>query len=252
MGFIHLFFLVFFVCFIILGFRLARLDKGSIIVNLTFRLAWLVGIGLFMYLIVKNPPIEKFNLIVGLFLGIQFFSLLFGKYGLSKQTVTIIRLLLIANICFVVFDDCYFLNLKESLPTVWLIIIQTFLLTIILCDFKMLGYLKQLNRHLFLIVHEKLYPVFNEIAVTSGFDEDNYFQFTIPLMGNVDIENNSFITMNSDDDNVYCLTVDDNTYEIRKDRPITVEYKDDITFVTITVNQTPLTNKSDNYKDILS
>ena len=90
------------------------------------------------------------------------------------------------------------------------------------------------------------------MAVTSGFDDDNYFQFTIPLMGSVDIENNSFITMNSDDDKVYCLTVADKTYEIRKDRPITVKHSDNITFVTISVNQTPLANKGDNYKDILS
>lgn len=252
MGLIHLFFLVFFICFIILGLRLARLDKGSIIVNLTFRIGWLATIGFVVYLIIKHPPMEQFNVIIGLFFGIEFLSLLFGRYGLSKQTVRIIRLLLIANIGFIVFYDCYFLNLEEDLPTVWLIIIQTFQLTIILCDFRMLAYLKQLNYHLFLIIHEKIYPVFNEMAVTSGFDDDNYFQFTIPLMGNVDIENNSFITMNSDDDNVYCLTVNYNTYEIRKDRPITVKHSDNITFVTISVNQTPLANKGDNYKDILS
>lgn len=252
MGFIHLFFLVFFVCFIIFGLRLARLDKGSIIVNLTFRLGWLATIGFVVYLIMKNPPIEQFSIIIGLFFGIEFSSLLFGKYGLSKETVKIIRLLLIANIGLVVFYNCYFLNLKEELPTIWLIIIQTFQMTVILCDFKMIGYLKQLNRHMFLIVHEKIYPVFNEIAVTSGFDDENYFYFTIPLMGNVDVENNSLITMNSDDNNVYCLTVDYKTYEIRKDRPITVKHTDNTTFVTIPVNQTPLTNKGDNYKDILS
>jgi len=252
MDLIHLFFLVFFICFIILGFRLAKLDKGSIIVNLTFRIGWLATIGFVVYLIMKNPPIEQFNVIIGVFFGIEFFSLLFGKYSLSKQTVRIIRLLLIANIGFIVFYDCYFLNLKEELPTVWLIIIQTFQFTIILCDFRMIRYLKQLNHHLFLIIHEKIYPVFNEIDVTSGFDNDNYFQFTVPVIGKVNIENNSFITMNSDDNNVYCLTVDDKTYEIRKDRPITVKYYDNITLVTITVNQTPMTSRNDNYRNILS
>jgi hypothetical protein len=252
MGFIHLFFVVFFVCFIILGFRLAMLDKGSIIVILAFRLGWIATLGFIVYIILKNPPTEQISIGIGLLLGIEFSSLIFGRYGLLKQNVRMIRLLLIANIAFILFYNFYFINLEEAIPTLWLFIIQTFQLTVILCDFKIIGYLKQLNYHLFLIVHEKIYPVFNEMAVTSGFDDDNYFQFTIPLMGNVDIENNSFITMDNDDDSVYCLTVGSNTYEIRKDRPLIVEHSGDITLVTITVNQNPLANKNDNYKNILS
>lgn len=252
MGFIHLFFVVFFVCFIILGFRLAMLDKGSIIVKITFRLGWLATIGLIVYLIMKDPSMEQVSAAIGILLGIEFSSLIFGKYGLSKGNVRMIRLLLIANIVFIIFYDCYFLNLEEAPPTVWLVIIQIFEMTVILCDFRIIRYLKQLNYYLFLIIHDKIYPVFNEMDLTSGFDDDNYFHITIPVIGNVDIENNSFITMDSNDDNVYCLTVGSNTYEVRKDRPIIVEYSGDISFVTITVNQTPMTSRNDNYRNILS
>jgi hypothetical protein len=245
-----LLFSVFFVCLMILGFRLAKLDKGSMIMGCAFNLGGFLMITFTIYLILKQPPVSVIALVVGILMGVEFFTLMFGNYCLKKQTIRKIRLLLCFDIAFLLFFDIYYINHGQDLDSTWTSIIFIVELSLVLWNINILRFLRGMSHYSFVVIHEKRFPVFNEIQITSGFDEENFLQFTIPLYGNVNIEENSFITLNIDDDNVYCITVDNNSHEVRKDKPIILEKDGDITFVTIRVNQTPLANKGD-CKEIL-
>jgi len=238
-------FIVFFVLFMTLIYRLVKVEKGSYFMRGVFHLGWIVSFLYIFYFVIKNPPMHQVGTFIGIVLGIENLSLATGNYGFSKMSLKMVRSLLIVNSIFIVFGNVFLLNLRTALPNIWIDIIMVCEILIIIWNILICKLVKTFTHYAFLILQDVPYPVFNELTVKSGYDDSNRFQFTIPLHGNFDIENGSLITKGVDNENVYCALVDGKAYEVCKDVPISVrpdpsEDEDSLTFVTITVNETPI------------
>ena len=100
--------------------------------------------------------------------------------------------------------------------------------------------LRKLTSYMYIAIHGNRYHVYNEIEPCFGKDKDCYTTITIPLIEKADVEHNTFIKNFDNDDNTYVIKINDDMYEIRKDKLITVKNDGEICWLTITTNQVPI------------
>ena len=95
----------------------------------------------------------------------------------------------------------------------------------------------------FISIHNHIYHVYNELDIQFGKDKECYRTIYIPVIGDVKLEDNSFITNGSNDDTKYTIQIAyDEEYEIRKDKKIRVEKSEieGVFFIILTANQTKI------------
>lgn len=172
-------------------------------------------------------------------------------YGISKRHLLLITLTLLIDSIAMFFQK--FLASLVNLEVVdnWLYIVSAIEFLLVIINIATINRLNRMNSYGFIYIHDKRYPVYNDLDIQFGKDKEYYRTIYIPIVGSVELGGNPFIK-NSDDDNTeYTIQIGYDEYEIRSDKEIKVENIKGIIYIVITVNQTALAVQNDRMKNIL-
>lgn len=241
MGTIFLLFAVFFVLFFVVMFRAAKLNKNSKVTTILVKIVIYGGLIFALYWLFFHPTPWIRDTCIGILLGLENLALAIGTYGLNKRHIRQLKTVLFANAAFILFYDSFLSSLTVPLPKLWTNVICVVEWGLISQNFGICLVMRRMrdNYYRFLKIHGEKYMVYNEFPILFDYNESNYKVIKVPIVGEIDLGNNWLIT-NEDGQEKYTIKVGMNTYEIRNDFNIQVEKNNEINFVVITVNETPI------------
>ena len=220
-----------------------KLSKGTNCLFATLSLLGILFWALFLICLTANLLFNTHcntNKMAGFMFFFLFSSYTFCEYGMNSFHENQLKITLCLDSFAILFYDFALVKAGLTLTTASLYIIDIIGIILVALNIVTIVCLRNLTPYMYMTIHGNKYHVYNEIEPSFGKDKECYTTIAIPLVEKADIEHNTFIKNFDNDDNTYVIKINDDTYEIRKDKLITVKNDGDICWLTITTNQVPI------------
>lgn len=237
------FFSVLLVLSLIVFTKAFKLSKKSSCLFATLSLLGIVFWVLFIICLTANLLFNtqcNTNKMAGLMFFCLFSAHTFCEYGMNSFHENLLRITLCLDSFAILFYDFILVKADITPKITSLYIIDIIGVSLIALNIVTIVCLRKLTSYMYIVIHGNRYHVYNEIKPLFGKDKECYTTITIPLIEKANVEHNTFIKNFDNDDNTYVIKINDDMYEIRKDKLITVKNDGEICWLTITTNQVPI------------